>query len=463
MHFKMLFVVASSSATALAIWMSGCSPALKASDNGAGDGGALAAACPSCVTDKDCSGGVCAQIGGDTFCTPTCPMGNECASDRACTSVTTVSGQQSSACVPRGDVCGPSSLDDAGAPPSMTCGTLVGPDTKASCACSSGKTCSANGCYGGWWCDTATNRCHSPPTNCGGAPGGGVPFDGGPPVTSQINGSGGSMSRLLFGIVGDSRPASIDDTGAYPTAIVTKIYSDMDALASKPPLVVATGDYMFASTGGTQSGTQLDLYLGARGNYSGVLFPTMGNHECTGATASNCGTATADGVTSNFTSYLTKMLGPPLSKPDPYYSVNVALDGGLTAKFVFVAANAWSAAQQTWLETTLAQTTTYTFIVRHESKSANTAPGVTPSEAIMAAHPYTLSIVGHTHTYSHYAGKEVIVGNGGAPITGGKNYGFGMANQRPDGAIQVDMVDYQSGLADGSFRFAVNADGTPAP
>ena len=187
MNLRALLVSASCSAVALAAWMSGCSPGLKASDDGAGDGGAHAAACPACVTDKDCSGGVCAQIGGDSFCTPTCPIGNECAADRACTPVTTVSGQQSSACVPRGDICGPSAVDDAGAPPSMMCGTLVGPDTKASCVCSSGKTCSANGCYGGWWCDTATNRCHAPPTNCGGPPGGGVPFDGGPPVTSQTH------------------------------------------------------------------------------------------------------------------------------------------------------------------------------------------------------------------------------------------------------------------------------------
>jgi hypothetical protein len=30
----------------------------------------------------------------------------------------------------------------------------------------SNKPCQANGCYGGWWCNTATNRCRKPPTVC---------------------------------------------------------------------------------------------------------------------------------------------------------------------------------------------------------------------------------------------------------------------------------------------------------
>ena len=81
----------------------------------------------------------------------------------------------------------------------------------------------------------------------------------------------------------------------------------------------------------------------------------------------------------------------------------------------------------------------------------------------MARHPYTLSVVGHTHTYQHFGGREVVIGNGGAPLTGSKNYGFGIFNQRTDGAIQVDMIDYESGAADSAFRFAVHPDGTPAP
>ena len=48
-------------------------------------------------------------------------------------------------------------------------------------------------------------------------------------------------------------------------------------------------------------------------------------------------------------------------------------------------------------------------------------------------------------------------------MTGGANYGFGLVQQRADGAIQVDRIDSTTGAADTSFRFAVNADGTAAP
>jgi hypothetical protein len=267
----------------------------------------------------------------------------------------------------------------------------------------------------------------------------------------------------VFGVVGDTRPPGQDDTTGYPTAVITKIYADIQALSTPLPFVVSTGDYMFASTYGSQVGPQLSLYLGARAKYQGVLFPTMGNHECTGATASNCGPGGVNGSTANYNGFMSQMLGP-INKTTPYYSINVnAQDRSWSAKFVFVAANAWSADQATWLDGVLSPATRYTFVVRHESKSVTSAPGVSPSEQIMAAHPYTLSIVGHTHTYEHSSDREVVIGNGGAPLTGSKNFGFGICNQRPDGAIQVDIVDYSTGLTDGSFRFAVHADGSPAP
>jgi hypothetical protein len=80
----------------------------------------------------------------------------------------------------------------------------------------------------------------------------------------------------------------------------------------------------------------------------------------------------------------------------------------------------------------------------------------------MAKHPLTLAIVGHTHTYGKTGPKQVTIGNGGAPLTGGSNYGWGHVTQRGDGAVQVDMIDYQSGQPDVKFRFALKADGSPA-
>jgi hypothetical protein len=272
------------------------------------------------------------------------------------------------------------------------------------------------------------------------------------------------VSSLLFAVVGDTRPANIDDTSGYPTSIITKIFQDLQGMSPKPQFGVSTGDYMYATPGSGNAGRQLDVYIMARSNFTNLMFPAMGNHECTGWTNSNCGSGNADGVTENYTAFLTQLL-QPLAQTSPYYSIDVdGPAGAWTAKLVFVAANAWTSAQSSWLSSTLAQPTTYTFIMRHEAASANTAPGVTPSEQIMAQYPYTLAIVGHTHEYSKSGPREVIFGNGGAPLTSSSsNYGFGLITQRSDGAIQVDAYDYQTMQPDTGFRFAVKADGTPAP
>jgi hypothetical protein len=450
-----------------------------------------AGACVGCITEKDCpAGDLCAQFGGDIYCAPSCVKDTDCTSDRACTSVTDYTGKQVSVCVPRGDVCGgsPTPTGDAGtssdtasggvdtAPTpvdsgsSEHCGTLVGPDVAAGCTCTTGHTCAANGCYGGWWCDTATNKCHAAPapSTCGGSTGtdSGTPppVDAGPPPTGTVGPSGGSMSSLYFAVVGDTRPPTDDDTSGYPSAIIGQIYGNIAATSPLPGFVVSTGDYMFAAASGSQSGPQLDLYLAARGKYSGVEFPAMGNHECTGSPTSNCGPSGTDGVTNNYSSFLSKMLAP-IGQTKPYYSIRVdATDGSWTSKLVFIAANAWDSAQSSWLDSALAVPTTYTFIVRHESSElASTIGGVGSSDSIIAKYPFTLKIVGHTHLYErHTSYKEVVIGNGGAPLTGTSNYGYAIFQQRSDGTVRVDMHDYATKAIDSSFAFAVHADGSAA-
>ena len=437
------------------------------SQNGSdGVGGAKATTgagveCPLCITEHDCAqGAVCAQLGNDSYCVPVCDQAGACDPSRACVTVVTVAGDQASACAPTDtSLCAAEPAGTGGGSATM-CGTLVAPSVPAACtSCASGQACQSNGCYGGWWCDTATSKCRAQPANCGG----GTPPTTGPAPTGTVNGDGGTLSHLLFTVVGDTRPPVIDDTAGYPKTIISTIYADVEALNPRPPFSLSTGDYVFAKPYGPLAAGQFDLYLAARQQYKGVVFPAMGNHECTGGTASNCGPGTVDGLTSNYSSFLSKLLAP-IGKTLPYYSVNInAVDGSWTSKFVFIAANAWSSAQATWLDSTLAQSTTYTFIVRHESKLVTQAPGVSPSEQIISQFPFTLIIVGHTHTYAHYPGREVVIGNGGAPLTGNKNYGYGLFYQRPNGTIQVDMVDYLSGATDPSFRFAVNPDGSNAP
>jgi len=291
---------------------------------------------------------------------------------------------------------------------------------------------------------------------------------GRPSPVGQVGAQGGTLSRLLFAVVGDTRPATVDDTSGYPAEVITTIYADIGSLDPRPALVVSTGDYLFASTpprgGESQAGPQLDIYLQARARFPGPLFPALGNHECAGGTSSNCGAGAADGVTANYAAFLEKMLAP-IGQTKPYYAIDIAAtDATWTAKIVFVAANAWSSEQEAWLERGLSKPSTYTFVIRHEPASATSAPGVTPSEAVMVRHPYTLAIVGHAHTYAHdpETPRQVLVGNGGAPLSS-KDYGFAVFSQRTDGAIEVDMLHWQRLTPDRSFHFAVRPDGTPAP
>ncbi|HEY1814452.1 MAG TPA: hypothetical protein VGG74_19000, partial [Kofleriaceae bacterium] len=84
-------------------------------------------------------------------------------------------------------------------------------------------------------------------------------------------GSGG----LVFAIVGDTRPSSVDDTTNYPSPIITKIFQDIAATPAQ--FVIATGDYQYASITGSEQQPQIDKYMTARGMYSGPLYPAMGN------------------------------------------------------------------------------------------------------------------------------------------------------------------------------------------
>src|SRR3569623_356205 len=176
-----------------------------------------------------------------------------------------------------------------------------------------------------------------------------------------------------------------------------------------------------------------------------MVYPAMGNHECTGYTSSTSGPGTEDGSTANNSSYLTKIVFP-LGESKPYYTMYfAALDGSWTAKFVFIAGNAWTDLQGIWLEKALSEPTTYTFVVRHEPHYSDTAPGVGFLLLILARHPLTMLIVGHTHSYSHVpAYREIIVGNGGAPLTSSMNYGYVMIERQPDSTLKVTSYDYQT-------------------
>ncbi|MHB8637773.1 MAG: hypothetical protein ACYC96_15005 [Fimbriimonadaceae bacterium] len=268
---------------------------------------------------------------------------------------------------------------------------------------------------------------------------------------------GSELPTLSFAIVGDTRPANQDNVSGYPTAVITRIWQDV--AAANPPFAVTTGNYMFASPTHRPStaGPQLDLYLAAQANFKGPVYHAMGNHECTGSSASNCGAGNADGLTANYEAFMSKLVRPG-GRRRPYYVENFhGTHNQWTAKFVIVAGNAWDAAQAAWLNRVLAAPTTYTFIVRNPPTSDKMAPclaatGAANADAIIARHPFTLLIVGHTSTYAYYpSSKELIVGNGGAPLVGSGDYGYVIARQQANGKLTFTEYDYSTNAAMSSF------------
>jgi hypothetical protein len=297
-----------------------------------------------------------------------------------------------------------------------------------------------------------------------------------------------AVDNLVFGSFGDVRPANPDDTAGYPDAILGAIFGGLQAQGIS--IAADVGDHCFQSTnmGGSYCHDQFVHHFmqTMKGRYTGRLFPTMGNHESCGmfaATVGNC-TTWSSGLVAD---YLADIVQPTTGQSSsPYYSLVLYGHWG-TAKLVSVAANAWTAGQGTWLDSTLNVPTTYTFVIRHEPYSDMRAPGVMPSEAMFAAHfgsgTLTLSITGHTHLvqlpggtlpygnqYGATKAYEMIVGNGGAPLNAGPYYGYAVLKRRlGDGAIVVQTYEAMGSdgttllhdAPDPSFRFAVNANGTP--
>ncbi len=270
---------------------------------------------------------------------------------------------------------------------------------------------------------------------------------------------GGKLDDLRFAVVGDTRPVNLDDTANYPTDIVKQIWMDVEADAPHVAFAVSTGDYMFASTGGSEQEPQLDLYLGARMSFNGIVYAAMGNHECNGYTNSNCGPGNSEGQPKNYDVFMAKLVAP-LGESLPYYIERfAATDGSWSAKLIAIAANAWDGRQSAWLETALREPSTYTFVLRHEGHDSTTAPGVLPTAEILAKYPLTMLVVGHTHAYIHYpAYREIVVGNGGAPLTSSTNYGYVIVARNPDGTITATSREYGThALVD---QFTVKADGS---
>jgi hypothetical protein len=268
-------------------------------------------------------------------------------------------------------------------------------------------------------------------------------------------GSSTTVPELTFAVVGDTRPAIPEDTGGYPTAIITGIFQDIAAEKPAPQFVIATGDYMFTLLG-TTAQAMVNVYMGARAEFTGPLYPAMGNHECNSFTDGNCATST----TTNYTVFMSTMLAP-IEQTSPYYTESFsASDGSWTANFIFIACNAWDSTQETWLQSVIGKPATYTFVVRHEAVADLSGTPCADSQPIIDANPLTLLLVGHDHEYSHSApDKEIINGLGGAPLSSGTDYGYTIVTRNSDATLTVTTKDYMTLAPIDSFSIEPNGSG----
>jgi hypothetical protein len=261
------------------------------------------------------------------------------------------------------------------------------------------------------------------------------------PLAGHAGGGGGggpssTSPALNFGVFGDCRPER--PGSPYPVTVLGNIFTLMQQKSIQ--FALGTGDYMFADTQADVD-AQMVSYEQSQAHYTlGPVYHVMGNHECTGATASNCPNGNE---TPNVRAFMSKLV--PSGTPNPYYRVDVDTPHG-KAKFLFIAANAWSPAQATWLEEQLADMTQYTFVIRHEP-SGTSAPGVTPSDQLLRGASYTLLLMGHYHEFRRYDAKHVISGNGGAPVRAGEAAGYGWlwVQQLEDGALALTEIDETTG------------------
>ena len=264
----------------------------------------------------------------------------------------------------------------------------------------------------------------------------GTPDPGSVP-TGTVGANGGTVDRLWFATTGDTRPATCNATGSYPKAAIQQIATAMKAL--KVQFTLDLGDHMFVcSDQGGLTAAQLDaaaqdqmgFYMTAIASGPAAWWMTMGNHECDASfTGGFCAVGGAHDP--NFAAYMSA-----LQRTQPYYSNDVTTSLG-KARFVVIADDAWDSAQETWLNSTLADADAnvrYTIVSRHHPVQGSRT-GVAAILNILSQHKYTLLLTAHNHDYEHdastWSGRSAVVGLGGA----GGYWGFGTVLQNTDGTL----------------------------
>jgi hypothetical protein len=263
------------------------------------------------------------------------------------------------------------------------------------------------------------------------------------PVMGRVGPSGGTVNLLHFGLTGDTRPPSCEDTVNYPTAVINGIAAQLKSRSAQ--FVVDLGDHMYVCNDDLNVATaQMGLYMNAVQLFGGTWFMTEGNHECWK------GPCLAGSQNANYVAFMAALA--PVSR-SPYYSFGVQTSLGI-ATFVIIADNSWDNGQASWLDSTLAaadQGAKYTIVARHHPESDTSVITNPDIMVIIRRHKFALFISGHDHLYKHPTtdgGRDLVLGNAGAPlIVGGTFYGFAMVDQLQTGQLQVSVYDLNNANA----------------
>ena len=198
-----------------------------------------------------------------------------------------------------------SSGTSTGGTSGTSCGALAPPEQAAGCTCRPGHTCTANGCFGGYWCNSSNSQCIAPPSNCGST------------ATSISTGSTGALPSCA------NRPAGVTELDAEVRVdryrgIVTGPsgpHEDFDGTITQilqvaDASVVDTNNVSVAmnvssNTDPTGLPHEIKLKVGDSVRLIGEYIPksTASAHTAAGAAAvihfthSPCGSATLGGVT----------------------------------------------------------------------------------------------------------------------------------------------------------------------
>ncbi len=258
-----------------------------------------------------------------------------------------------------------------------------------------------------------------------------------PVPNTGVGPHGGSVTLLHFGVSGDTRPPSCEDTQGYPTMVINGIANQFKTRNAQ--FAIDLGDHMYVCNDDLSTAlAQMSLFMKAVHLYGATWFLTEGNHECWK------GPCLAGSQNANYVAFM-QALAPIAQRP--YYSFSVNTSHGL-ATFVVVADNSWDNLQAAWLDQTLAAADAnakYTIVARHHPEGDTSVATNQDIMTIIRNHKFALFLAGHDHLYKHMKtdnGRDLVLGNSGAPlIAGGTFYGYGVVDQLDDGRLQVTVWD----------------------